>query len=78
MLRTYNSQSPADIRSGDKVTDFRGRTFITTGMAEFVLGDYHVNGYLEGSSSFTSFTIDGDSLVTISYEEEFADSEVDF
>jgi hypothetical protein len=65
---TYERQSPADIRTGDKVTDALGREFIAYSDAELSMGDYCVNGALM-NGDVKSFILDTDSLVTISYDE---------
>lgn len=69
MFSTYTGQSPANIREGDTVIDSLGRTFVSAGMPEVVLGDYHVNGYPSGMHELKSFTMDMKSTVTISFEE---------
>jgi len=61
---TYENQSPADIRTGDKVTDALGRTFTAMSDAALVMGDYSVL-----SDDGRSLILDVDSLVTISYDE---------
>lgn len=66
---TYVGQSPADIRTGDKVTDALGREFIAYSDAELSMGDYCVNGVLMNGGDVKSFILDTDSLVTISYDE---------
>lgn len=65
---TYERQSPADIRTGDKVTDALGREFIAYSDAELSMGDYCVNGVM-ANGDVKSFILDTDSLVTISYDE---------
>lgn len=76
LLRTYTDQSPAEIRKGDKVTDSRGRTFIASSEAEFVLGDYHVNGYAYSeamgrpNSLLSAYTIDNGTTVTLTINED--------
>jgi len=82
LLVTYKNQLPADIRFGDIVTDSRGRTFEVRSDVEFDRGDWHLTGYLISDPAETnwrklgtipqSFTIDGNSLVTISYEDDEA------
>lgn len=67
---TYVGQSPADIRTGDKVTDALGREFISYSDAELSMGDYVVNGVLlSNEGDIRSFILDVDSVVTISYDE---------
>lgn len=61
---TYENQSPAEIRTGDKVTDALGRTFIAQSDAALVMGDYSVL-----SDDGRSLILDNGSLVTISYDE---------
>lgn len=76
LLRTYTNQSPTEIRKGDKVTDSRGRTFIANGEAQFVLGDYHVNGYAYNEATgrpdslLTAYTIDNGTTVTLTIDEK--------
>lgn len=69
MLTSYPNESPANIRKGDLVVLADGREFQATATPELVLGDYHVNGYTP-DNQLKSFTMDPDSLVTISYEED--------
>lgn len=66
-MATYNGQSPAEIRTGDIVTDALGRTFTALSDAVMDLGDYHVKAVWQGQER--SLTIDHDSKVTISYDE---------
>lgn len=67
---TYVGQSPADVRTGDKVTDALGREFIAYSDAELSMGDYVVNGVLlSNQGDIRSFILDVDSVVTVSYDE---------
>jgi hypothetical protein len=66
---TYTGQSPAEIRTGDKVMDALGREFIAYSDAELSMGDYCVNGVLMHDEGIRSFILDVDSVVTISYDE---------
>lgn len=61
---TYEGQSPSEIRTGDKVTDALGRTFVAMSDAVLVMGDYSVL-----SDEGRSLILDFDSKVTISYNE---------
>lgn len=61
---TYVGQSPADVRTGDTVTDALGRTFVAMSDAALVMGDYSVL-----SDDGRSLILDADSKVTISYDE---------
>lgn len=76
LLRTYTDQSPAEIRKGDRVTDSRGRTFIANGEAQFVLGDYHVNGKPcnsvtgQATDGLRAYTIDNGTTVTLTINED--------
>ena len=63
---TYEGQSPSEIRTGDKVTDALGRTFVAMSDAALVMGDYSVL-----SDDGRSLILDFDSKVTISYDEDY-------
>ena len=69
MLTSYPNEFPANIRKGDLVVLADGREFQATATPELVLGDYHVNGYTP-DNHLKSFTMEPDSPVTISYEED--------
>lgn len=69
MFITYDRQTPDSIRTGDTVMDSRGRTFTANGIPEMHLGDWHVNGWDE-IGNLRAYTIDGGTLVTVSYNEE--------
>lgn len=70
MFNTYNDQSPAEIRKGDKVTDSRGRTFVASNTAEEVWGDWHVSGYDSETGKLRAYTIDGGTTVTLTIDEK--------
>lgn len=65
---TYTGQSPAEIRMGDTVMDALGRTFVARSDAAMVLGDYEVKGETPNGET-KWFTLEANSLVTISYDE---------
>jgi hypothetical protein len=73
-MQEYRNQSPADIRYGDKVVDALGREFWAHSDATVLGGDYEVMGALVSSpDDYRYFTLDKDSLVTISFvlEQEY-------
>lgn len=66
---TYENQSPAEVRTGDRVIDALGREFTAESDAELVMGDYSVSAWYNGD--IRSLILDADSLVTISYDEDY-------
>jgi hypothetical protein len=67
-MTTYNGQSPANIRSGDLVTDALSRTFWALSDAAEDHGDYVVTAELMDGER-KGLILDKDSLVTITYDE---------